>query len=168
MGELLARIRAMLRRREESSPDILRCGRRIYLQECGQAVSSAGRTGSVVLPRLRIPADGAAHTQSGYLPLLCRSARKNMGIRHRRRARRRMGLYLLSAEASHRRRLFLRDPRKAGTWAGMHWRRKHDPCAAEKICHHLDDCHQRPAPGPARRHQYHKYRPLRKGDEPYT
>lgn len=49
MGELLARIRAMLRRREEFTPDILRCGnvslnRQSYVLSCGEE--------SVLLPRL--------------------------------------------------------------------------------------------------------------------
>ena len=49
MGELLARIRAMLRRREEFTPDILQCGnvslnRQSYELACGEE--------SVLLPRL--------------------------------------------------------------------------------------------------------------------
>lgn len=49
MGELLARIRAMLRRREEFTPDILRCGnvslnRQSYELRCGEE--------AVLLPRL--------------------------------------------------------------------------------------------------------------------
>ena len=49
MGELLARIRAMLRRREEFSPDILRC-KDLSLNTASYELS--GPTGSVVLPRL--------------------------------------------------------------------------------------------------------------------
>ena len=52
MGELLARIRAMLRRREEFSPDILRCGD-LSLNLASYELS--GPTGSVVLPRLEYP-----------------------------------------------------------------------------------------------------------------
>ena len=47
--ELLARIRAMLRRREEFSPDILRC-KDLSLNTASYELS--GPTGSVVLPRL--------------------------------------------------------------------------------------------------------------------
>ena len=48
-SELLARIRAMLRRREEFSPDILRC-KDLSLNTASYELS--GPTGSVVLPRL--------------------------------------------------------------------------------------------------------------------
>ena len=49
MGELLARVRAMLRRREEFTPDILRMGN-ISLNMQSYALSCAGET--VVLPKL--------------------------------------------------------------------------------------------------------------------
>lgn len=49
MGELLARVRAMLRRREEFTPDILQCGN-ISLNLQSYELSGNGR--SVVLPKL--------------------------------------------------------------------------------------------------------------------
>lgn len=49
MGELLARVRAMLRRREEFTPDILQCGN-ISLNRQSYELSANGR--SVVLPKL--------------------------------------------------------------------------------------------------------------------
>lgn len=49
MGELIARVRAMLRRKEEFTPDILQCGN-ISLNM--QSYELSGKGGSVVLPKL--------------------------------------------------------------------------------------------------------------------
>ena len=67
MGELLARVRAMLRRREEFTPDILQCGNiSLNLQNC----ELSGRRTVLYTAQAGIQDDGAAHVESGDLPVV--------------------------------------------------------------------------------------------------
>ena len=77
MGELLARVRAMLRRAEAYTPDILSFGD-LKLDRGSNRLSSA--SGAVTLTRLAIPHAGGAHAQSGHLPLNGGTAGQDLGI----------------------------------------------------------------------------------------
>ena len=97
MGELIARIRAMLRRREEYHPDLIRgLDARFAVRgnQCGGDVLPAAKAG--------VPRDGAAHAQSHPLSVLGAAAGQGLGIRCRNRPQHRMAVYLLSSQATVR------------------------------------------------------------------
>ena len=71
MKELLARVRAMLRRREEYTPNVLTCGD-LALNQQDYTLSSP--TDSVVLSETGIPDDGSTDAASGRLPVLSAKA----------------------------------------------------------------------------------------------
>ena len=96
MKELLARVRAMLRRREEYTPNVLTCGD-LALNQQDYTLSSP--TDSVVLSETGIPDDGSADAASGRLPVHGGTVDEGMGIRYGSGTRRRLGLPVLSAKA---------------------------------------------------------------------
>ncbi len=94
MGELLARVRAMLRRRKEFPPDILKCGNVSLNLHSYELIGEA----DVRASKFGIPDDGAFDVESGHLFILGGFIGKGLGIRYGRRAGNGLGVYFLSAQ----------------------------------------------------------------------